>query len=209
MQSTFESLFRNKPIQTNFFMNTLSKFLHTIPGAAVITLLILSIPLIAMQFTQEVDWSVGDFIVMGILIFSMALAYVLLARYAPNFIHRAAIGSAIGSTFLMVWANLAVGLIGAGPHAGNLMYIGVVAVVIIGTYFSRFTAKGMELTMFSTALSLVLVAVIALLANMQSYPQSSVAQIIAVNAFFAFLYCISGLLFRYMALQEAPEKSEG
>jgi len=189
-------------------MKNLSKFLHTIPGAAVITILILSIPLIAMQFTQEVDWSVGDFIVMGILIFSMAVAYVLLARYAPNFIHRAAIGSSVGSTFFLIWANLAVGLIGAGPHAGNLMYIGVVAVVIIGTYFSRFTAKGMELTMFSAAFSIVLVAVIALLANMQSYPNSSVAEIISVNAFFAFLYCISGLLFRFQALQRTPEKSE-
>ncbi len=189
-------------------MNTLSKFLHTIPGAAVITLLILSIPLIAMQFTQEVDWGVGDFIVMGILIFSMAVAYVLLARYAPNFIHRAAIAGAVGSTFLLIWVNLAVGLIGAGPHAGNLMYIGVIAVVIIGTYFSRFTAKGMELTMFCAALSIVLIAVIALLANMQSYPGSSIAAIISVNAFFAFLYCISGLLFRYMALQQTPEKSE-
>ncbi len=188
-------------------MNTLSKFLHTIPGAAVITLLILSIPLIAMQFTPEVDWSVGDFIVMGILIFSMALAYVLLARYAPNFIYRAAIGSAIGTTFLIVWTNLAVGLIGAGPHAGNLMYIGVVAVVIIGTYFSRFTAKGMELAMFGAALALALVAVIALLFNMQSYQGSSVAKIISVNAFFAFLYCISGLLFRYVALQQTTEKA--
>jgi len=190
-------------------MNTLSKFLHTIPGAVVITLLILSIPLIAMQFTQEVDWGVADFIVMGILIFSMAFAYVLLARYAPNFIHRAAIGSAIGTTFFMVWANIAVGLIGAGPHAGNLMYIGVVAVVIIGTYFSRFTANGMELAMFGAALSLVLVAVIALLANMQSYPQSSITEIISVNAFFALLYCISGLLFRYMALQQTSEKLQG
>jgi hypothetical protein len=189
-------------------MKSLTKFLHTIPGAAVVTLLILSIPLIAMQFTQEVKWSVGDFMVMGILIFSMALAYVLLARYVPNFIYRVAIGSAIGTTFLMIWANLAVGLIGAGPHAGNLMYIGVVGVVIMGTYFSRFSASGMELAMFGAALSLVLVVIIALLANMQSYQGSSVAEIISVNAFFAFLYCISGLLFRYVALQQITKKSQ-
>lgn len=190
-------------------MKSLIKFFHTVPGAVVFTLLILSIPLIAMQFTSEVNWSVGDFIIMGILIFSTALAYVLISRYAPNFIYRAAIGAAIGTTFLMVWANLAVGLIGAGPHAGNLMYIGVVAVVIMGTYFSRFTAKGMELAMFGAAFSLVLLAGIALLANMQALPGSSVAEIIAVNAFFAFLYCIGGLLFRYVALHQSQEKTEG
>jgi hypothetical protein len=186
-------------------MNTLSKFFHTIPGAAVFTLIVLSIPLIAMHFTAEVNWSMGDFIIMRILILSTALAYILISRYASNFIYRVAIGAAIGTTFLMVWANFAVGLIGGGPHAGNLMYFGVVGVVIIGTYFSRFTAKGMELTMFGAAFALALVAGIALLSNVQAISGSSVAEIIAVNAFFALLYGISGLLFRYVAIQQSKK----
>lgn len=189
-------------------MKSLIKFLHTLPGVGATTLLILFIPFIAMQFTPEVNWSAGDFIIMGILIFATGSAYVLLTRYTPNFIQRAAYGAAIGTTFLMVWSNMAVGLIGAGPHAGNLMYIGVLAVVVVGVYFSRFTAKGLELTMFATAIALVLVASVALLANMQSYPGSSVAEIIAVNAFFIFLYCIAGLLFRYVALQQTQPKTE-
>ena len=190
-------------------MKSLIKFLHTIPGVGVTTLLVLSIPLIAMQFTPEVNWSLGDFIIMGILIFTTGSAYVLVVRYTPHVIQRAAYGAAIGTTFLMIWSNAAVGLIGAGPHAGNLMYIGVVAVVIIGTYFSGFTAKGMELTMFATAFALVLVAVVALLANMQSYPGSSVAEIIAVNAFFIFLYSVAGLLFRYAGLHQSQATKEG
>jgi hypothetical protein len=189
-------------------MKSLIKFLHTIPGVGATTLLILSIPLIAMQFTTEVNWSVGDFIIMGILIFSTGSAYVLLSWYTPNVIQRAAYGAAIGTTFLMVWANMAVGLIGSGLHAGNLMYIGVIAILIAGTFFSEFTAKGLALTMFAVAFALVLVAIVALLANMQSYPGSSVAEIIAVNAFFAFLYCVAGLLFRFVALHPQP-KTEG
>lgn len=188
-------------------MKSLIKFLHSIPGVAVITVLILSIPLIAMQFTQEVDWSFMDFVIMGILIFSTGSMYVLLTRFTPNVIYRAAMGAAIGTTFLMVWANLAVGLIGAGPHAGNLMYIGVVMVVLVGTFISKFTAKGMEFVMLGAALSLILVAAIALLTNMQAYPGSSVGEIIAVNAFFMFLYLIAALLFRYVALHPAENKA--
>lgn len=189
-------------------MKSLVKFLHSIPGVAVVTLLILSIPLIAMQFTQEVKWTLSDFIIMGILIFSTGFAYVLLSRYAPGFIHRAAIGLAIGTTFLLIWVNLAVGLIGSGPHASNFMYIGVLAVVIAGAFFSMFAAKGMEWTMFGAALSLILIAAIALLAKMQTYTGSSVGEIIGVNAFFAFLYCISGLLFRYVARQQTSVNSK-
>jgi len=187
-------------------MKSFINFVHSIPGVAVITLLILSIPLIAMQFTQEVDWSFMDFVIMGILIFSTGSMYVLLTRFTSNVIYRAAMGAAIGTTFLLVWANLAVGLIGGGPHAGNLMYIGVVAVVLVGTFFSNFTAKGMERVMMGAAFSLVVVAVVALLANMQSYPGSSVVEIIAVNAFFMFLYLITALLFRYVALYPAENK---
>lgn len=64
-----------------------------------------------------------------------------------------------------------------------------------------------SLTMFAAAFALVLVA--ALLANMQSYSGSSVAEIIAVNAFFIFLYYIAGLFFRFVALHQPQAKTEG
>lgn len=168
------------------------------------TVIILAIPFIAMQFTGQVKWSLSDFIIMGILIFSTGFSYVLLTRLAPNIIHRAAIALAIGSTFLLIWANLAVGLIGSGPNAANLMYIGIVAIVIIGTFLSRFTTSGMERVMFTAAIALVLFAVIQLLAKMNQYPGSSVTEIIAVNAFFAALFAAAGLLFRYITLKHLP-----
>lgn len=183
-------------------MKSLIKFFQTIPGVALATLLILLVPLIAMQFSNEVEWSVGDFVIMGILIFSVGVLFLLVTRYTTNLVYKAAMCGAIGSTFLLIWSNMAVGLIGAGPHMGNMMYIGVVAIVIIGTFFSKFTAHGMELAMFAAAGSLVLLAGIALLANMDEYPGSSVTEIIAVNAFFAFLFSVTGLLFRYVALEQ-------
>jgi hypothetical protein len=181
-------------------MQKQTKFFPSIGIVAIVTAIILMIPLIAMQFTNEVNWSVADFIVMGILLFSTGTAYVFISRQGANFVYKAAVAASIGTTFLLIWVNLAVGLIGSGPHAGNMTYIGVVAVVIFGTFLSRFTARGMELTMFAASFSLVLVAVIALVTGMQNYPASSVGEIIGVNAFFAMLFAISGLLFRYVAM---------
>jgi hypothetical protein len=128
----------------------------------------------------------------------------LLTKSSSNIIHRAAVGLAIGSTLLLIWVNLAVGLIGSGPNAANLMYIGIVAIVIIGTFLSRFTTKGMEQVMFTAAITLVLFAIIQLLAKMYQYPGSSVIEIIGVNAFFATLFAVSGLLFRYITLKHLP-----
>lgn len=177
-------------------MEKQSKFKKSILWVAVATVIILLVPLVAMQFTNEVDWSVSDFIIMGALIFGTGCAYVLISRFSTNLIYKTAIGLAIVATFLMIWANLGVGLIGSGPHLGNLMYIGVVAVVIIGIILSGFSPVGMERAMYATAIALMLLAGIALLANMHQYPGSSVAEIIGVNGFFAILYIISGLLFR-------------
>jgi hypothetical protein len=165
---------------------------------ALVTAVILFIPLMAMQFTNEVNWSAGDFVIMGILVFTTGFSYVLLIRSSSNIIYRASVALAIGSTFLLIWANLAVGLIGSGANAANLMYAGIVAIVIIGTFLSRLTAKGMERVMFTAAITLVLIAIIQLLTKMYQYPGSSVIEIIAVNGFFATLFAVAGLLFRYI-----------
>jgi hypothetical protein len=188
-------------------MEKQDKFLQSVFAVVVVTVLLLSLPLIAMQFTNEVRWGVGDFVVAGALIFTTGLVYVIVLRYATTIIGKVATGLAISTTFLMVWANLAVGLIGAGPHLGNLLYTAVVVVVIFGLYLSRFKPHGLERTMFGAALTLVFIAVIALVAGMQHYPGSSVVEIIGVNGFFALLFIISGLLFRHASLEQSSKNT--
>lgn len=173
-------------------------------GVAATTLLLLAIPFTAMQFTNQVNWTASDFIIMGLLIFITGFSYVLLTRFSSNLMYRAAIALAVGSTFLLIWANLAVGLIGSGHNAANLMYAGIIAIVIIGTFLCRFTSKGMKQVMFIAAFAMLLCAGIQLLAGMDEYAGSSVREIIMVNTFFAMLYAISGLLFRHIALKQPP-----
>lgn len=76
---------------------------------ALVTVLILLIPLLAMQFTNEVNWGIVDFMVMGLLLFSMASSFVLVARKIPPK-RRTIIGFLFLLAFLYLWAELAVGI---------------------------------------------------------------------------------------------------
>jgi hypothetical protein len=76
---------------------------------ALATGLLLLIPLIAMQFTEEVNWDGTDFLVMGILLFGMGSLFVLLSRKAPRS-YRLGIGIACAALLFYIWAELAVGI---------------------------------------------------------------------------------------------------
>ena len=70
---------------------------------------LLLIPLIAMQFTAEVNWGLADFVVMGVLLFGLASLFVLIARRIPR-PRRALTGIVFVVAFLYIWAELAVGI---------------------------------------------------------------------------------------------------
>lgn len=77
---------------------------------AVATVLLLLVPVIAMQLTLQVSWGLGDFIVAGALMFGTGVLAVLGIEHCKGTRPRIAliIGLAVG--FLVVWAELAVGL---------------------------------------------------------------------------------------------------
>ena len=76
---------------------------------AIASSLVLLIPLIAMQFTAEVNWDKTDFLVIGCLLFGTGSLFVLAARKAPRR-HRLAIGGVFMLALLYIWAELAVGI---------------------------------------------------------------------------------------------------
>ncbi|MCA1801481.1 MAG: hypothetical protein LC662_03370 [Rhodothermaceae bacterium] len=180
-------------------MNTDRKLYQSIAGLAFITGVILLIPLIAMQYTGEVNWDLADFIVMGTLIFGTGLTYKLITRKSGETKYRVAIGFALAIGFFLIWANLAVGIIGSENNPINLVYFGVLAVGIIAAFIARFQSHKMAIVMFAMAIALALVAVSAVIAGMHSSPGSSLPEIMGVNGFFILMCVISALLFRHAA----------
>jgi len=79
---------------------------------------ILAVPLIAMQFTTEVNWNSSDFLMMGILLFGTALVCEFIFRKVKAPGKRILMcGTALLILFL-IWAELAVGIFGT-PFAGS------------------------------------------------------------------------------------------
>jgi hypothetical protein len=167
---------------------------------ALVTAFILLIPLVAMQFTDEVDWSVFDFVSFGALLFGSGLAYELISRKAGNSAYRAAVGVALGAAFLLVWINGAVGIIGNEDHPVNLMYFGVLGVGLIGAFIARLRPRGMALALFAAAVAQALVFMIAMIIVKPPFHSTEeifeVLKLLTLNAFFALLFIGSGLLFR-------------
>ncbi len=80
--------------------------------------LLLLVPLIAMQFTEEVNWNMFDFILMGFLLVSTGLSCELVLRKVKSHKHRLIICAVILMVLFLIWAELAVGIFGT-PFAGS------------------------------------------------------------------------------------------
>lgn len=92
---------------------------NNIARILLVTALMLSIPLIAMQFSDEVDWRLPDFIIIGALFIGTGLIYDFAIKRVQNTGHRFLIAVVIISVFLLIWTHLAVGIIDDAPFAGS------------------------------------------------------------------------------------------
>ena len=82
-----------------------------------IALSLLFIPFVAMQFTDNVQWTYGDFIIMG----CMLTVYMLTINFAPNSLYgvkKSLLILILGLLFLLLWAELALGIF-SSPFAGS------------------------------------------------------------------------------------------
>lgn len=163
-----------------------------------VAMLILLIPALAMQFTGEVDWSASDFIIMGAIIFLVGLGFEAAFRTSGNVTYRIAFGIGLTATFLIVWANLAVGFVGSGPNLPNVLLGLVPFVGIIGGIVTRLKPAGMARTMYAMAAAVALAPLIGLVVNKPTIDEGVFA-VLGITAFFALLFVVSGLLFRNAA----------
>ena len=79
-------------------------------AVVIVTALLLLIPLAAMQFTDEVRWGVGDFVIAACLLVGTGTGMVLAARYAKRRVHRVALIVMLALALAVAWAELAVGI---------------------------------------------------------------------------------------------------
>ena len=79
---------------------------------------LLLIPFVAMQFTDEVNWTPLDFLAAGVLLLGTGLIFDLVLRKIKNLKYRIAISIVLLLILLLIWAELAVDVFGT-PFSGN------------------------------------------------------------------------------------------
>jgi hypothetical protein len=119
-------------------------------GAAVT--LVLS-PLVAMQFTQEVNWDETDFIFAAIIFGIVGGVIELAVRVSSNWYYRLGAMFAVLAGFMVVWSNLAVGMIGNEDNPVNLWFGAVLLIAITGAALSRFQKRAMAIAMFAAGMT--------------------------------------------------------
>ena len=154
--------------------------------------LLLLIPLIA-----RFPWSGSDFVVMGVLLFGSVGLYELAARMNNSLAYRAAAAIAVVTSFLLVWVNLAVGIIGSENNPLNLVYAAVLGAALIGAIIARFEPAGMTRALAATAALQALAGVVGVIAA-SSEPPGAAGQIL-LNGGFVALWLLSAALFRKAA----------
>jgi len=87
-------------------------------GILIFIAVVLLIPFIAMQFTDEVKWSLFDFIIAGALLLTTGLLFELIMRKVTSKEKRIVLAIAVFILLALIWIELAVGLFGT-PFAGS------------------------------------------------------------------------------------------
>jgi hypothetical protein len=160
-------------------------------GAAALVLL----PWLAMQVTDEVNWSPADFVIAGLLVAGVGAILEAAVRRTDSRCYRAAVAVALAAAFLLVWVNGAVGIIGSEENPANLLYGGVLVVAIAGAVLARGRPAGMAPAMYATALAQMFVAATAAILGW-GLPGSGPLEVLALNGSFAVLWLVAARLFR-------------
>lgn len=176
---------------------------QSLTRVAIVVGVLLMIPLVAMQFTDEVVWTPSDFVIAFVLLFGTGLLYVLGARKGGSTAYRLAVAVALGASLFLVWANMAVGIIGSEDNPANLMYLGVLAVGAVGAALARLRAQGMALALVGMALAQGVIAAIVLV-NRLGFAENGALDTLKINGFFAALFIGSAVLFQRAAQAQAP-----
>jgi len=165
-----------------------------------VTAAVLAVPALAMAFnigvpdpgqgTEGVNWGPMDFATMGVLILGSGLLFEYASSRGGSVGHKAAVGIAVLAGLGLIWVNLAVGMMDV--ENGNLMYILVLFVALVGAAIGRFEPREASIAMFATAAAQAVVAVIALVAGL--------GPTLPADAFFVAAWVVSALLFRQASL---------
>ena len=149
---------------------------------------------VMMQVSKEWNWGPASFVLAGIMICGPILVYERTVRLWPSLAYRGGAAVAMVVSFLMIWINLAVGIVGE-DNPINFSFFMLIFGSAVGAFAARFQPDGMARAMLGTAAVQVLLAIaIATAPSTQREPGGAVGSLVLCG-FFAGLWLVSAALF--------------
>ncbi|TBX24484.1 hypothetical protein TK45_04945 [Bowmanella sp. JS7-9] len=173
-------------------------------GAA---LLLWLLPAIAMQFTAEVNWTALDFTVFAAMIGSVGLALDRLVHLSANASFRLASIALMFTLFLLIWVNLAVGIIGGDSEPLNLIYALVLVAGVVMAWAGRFTPNAMLKCCLIMAVTQSVITLVAIILGW-GQPYSTPMMLFIGNGIFILGFLTAGALFYHAARGDFPAKTD-
>ena len=156
------------------------------------------LPLVAMQFTREVNWTVSDFVFAIVMFGSVGLGLELAVRRGDrSYTFAAAIALLV--SLLSIWFTGAVGIIGNEAEDSNLLFVGVVAIALAGSVIALFRPAGLAVAMIAAAVAQASVPIIASIIGDSKMSAIWAPEVIVLTIIFTALWLASARLFRSAA----------
>jgi hypothetical protein len=158
------------------------------------------IALLMIPWLAHFPWTAADFIVAGAIFAIVGGSFELAVRASGHRSYRAGAAVALGTAFLLVWIDLAVGIIGNENNPLNLMFFAVIAAAIVGSVAARFQAKGMARAMTVAAALQGLIGVAVLINGWGASEPPALIGVVILILFFAATWLLSAFCFRKAAV---------
>ena len=155
---------------------------------------LLTIPLI-----NRWPWTLSDFVFAGAMFGVVGGLFELTVRASGNWPYRGGVAVALATSFLLVWINGAVGMIGDEGNPANLMFFVVILMAIAGGIAARFQAAGMARAMIVAGAAQMLIAVVVLLWRIGATEPPGFPAVVFLIVVFGLPWFVSAWLFRKAA----------
>lgn len=155
---------------------------------------LLLVPLVMMQIVDDWNWGPGAFLFLGIMIGGVLLLYEFAVQAGVSMAYRGGVAAALAAAFLMIWMNLAVGIVGE-DNPLNFNFFMLVFAAVVGAYTARGEAAGMARAMLGVTVVQVLLAIAIATAPSTAREPGGGIGVLILCGFFAGLWLLSAGLF--------------
>jgi len=156
---------------------------------------LLLVPLVMMQIVDGWNWGLGAFLFLGVIIGGVLLLYEYAVRAGVGLAYRGGVAAALAPAFLIVWMNLAVGIVGE-DNPMNFNFFMLVFAAAVGAYTARGEPAAMARAMLGVVVVQALLAIAIVTAPSIASEPAGVFRVSLLCSVFAGFWLLSAALFR-------------